>query len=185
MQILDDFIHKSRSGAIEMYGDMPAVAHCILQSEDTSVVTRASRYPMRPFVSPFLDKSVEQILDIFVDKIRGPGHTFQPTFAYFVFTILDEQMAKDGSTCLLVCNSFREKRESEEDEISQESKASYRSVRTEFANSLYHAAKLEDETETLLELKADNDDADLIKWETEVTSADPESWERLPVDGAS
>ena len=177
---MDDFIHKARSGANELFGGLEGAAQCILTSDSTANVRGGSRYPMQAFQSPFIGKSVEDIYKIFSDKIRGEKSKALADFAFFACTILDEQTAKDKSTCLIVSDA-----PDGENEIGPK-KWAYRTIRTEFANSLYHAIKLDEQRETILELKEDKEDLELIRWQDEYSGkVDPEKWERLPADGAS
>ena len=151
---------------------------------------------MTAFQSPFIGKSVEDIHSIFVDRIRGDGEAALPDFAYFTFTILDEQTAKDKSTCLVVCTAPDDDEDDDEDEEEDDEddedeedkdkdKPTYRYVRTEFANSLYHAVQLDHQRETVSEIKDLNDGADLIRWEDEEGAGDVDQgdWQRLQVNG--
>ena len=115
-------------------------------------------YPLKPFDSPFIGKSVDDIYNIFVEKIRGPGDKSLPDFAFWVFAILDEQTAKDKSTCLIVSDA-----PDGSNQIGPK-KWAYRTVWTEFANSLYRTVTLDHMKLSILKMKEQKDGKELITW---------------------
>jgi hypothetical protein len=68
-----------------------------ITSKDVSAITSGATRPAKAFTSPFLDETIEQVRDWFVDNIA-------PIEAYTEssFLVMDSQTIEDN-TCLLVC----------------------------------------------------------------------------------
>ena len=69
-------------------GDV-GVSPCILKTTDLDSITHGSRKPMRPFESPFLSKSDDEIRT----WMKENKH---PNFGELTFTILDEDFIGTG-----------------------------------------------------------------------------------------
>ncbi|KAF3492365.1 uncharacterized protein GIQ15_01882 [Arthroderma uncinatum] len=95
--ILDNFIDEAYEGILR--GDdgiNTPVCPCILQTTDLRSISHGSRKPMPEFVSPFLNKTDEEIRDW---MLKHP----YPGFAEGTFTVLDQQTIDSGLSRIGYC----------------------------------------------------------------------------------
>jgi hypothetical protein len=154
-QILSSFLKKVREGAKEF--DQNGYAPCILHSTDISAITHGSRYPYPAFSSPFIGKTVNEILNLFL-SIRRPLNW---EWSHSIFFILDEQTARDGKTCVLACDNSHE---DNRPEYADEDDVSWRvtKIRCDFEVVLLYGVLIEIVCKPLSEL---TDEEELITYE--------------------
>jgi hypothetical protein len=80
------------------------MAPSILSTKDIETIKKSSRAPMSPVDSPFLNCSIDEIYEFFLDNVRPLGGEISGAWTAHTFIVLDERTVAD-KTCLICCDA--------------------------------------------------------------------------------